>query len=319
VSYYFARRIASLFPVLIGVSLLAFLLGVLAPGDPAPALYKQLYGVPAVDPVTLEKFRNEFGLNDPLPLRYARWAADALRGELGYSYRSGRPIVQELVDGFIPSLQLAVGGLLVAILIAFPLGILAALWQNSAPDFAMRVFALFGASMPSFWLAYLFILLFSVQLRWLPVQGTGSWQALILPCVTLGIGGAATLSRLLRSSMLEVMNEDYIRTARSKGMRERTVMLRHALRNALIPAVTILSGMFGSLLAGAVIVEFVFARPGIGLLITNAISFRDYPVIQGVVLLGGTIFVIVNLLVDVSYTYIDPRIRLGAKGGVGSG
>lgn len=318
-THYYIRRIASLVPVLLGVSLLAFLLGVLAPGDPASALYKQLYGVPAVDPVTLEKFRNEFGLNDPLPLRYARWAGDAVRGDLGYSYRSGRPIVAELVDGFGPSLQLAVGGLVVAILIAFPLGILAALWQNSLPDFAMRFFALFAASMPSFWLAYLFILFFSVQLRWLPVQGTGSWQALILPCVTLGISGAATLSRLLRSSMLEVMNEDYIRTARSKGLRERTVMLRHALRNALIPAVTILGGMFGSLLAGAVIIEFVFARPGIGLLITNAISFRDYPVIQGVVLLGGTIFVIVNLVVDLSYPWIDPRIRLGAKGGASGG
>lgn len=318
-SYYLARRVVLLIPVLLGVSLLAFLLGILAPGDPAPALYKQLYGVPAVDPATLEKFRNQLGLNDPAPIRYARWLGDALRGELGYSFRSGRPILQEVADGFTPSLQLAVGGLMVAVLIAFPLGMLAALWQNSAPDFLMRVFALFGASMPSFWLAYLLMLLFSVQLRWLPVQGTGSWQALILPCVTLGIGGAATLSRLLRSSMLEVMNEDYIRTARSKGMRERIVLLRHALRNALIPFVTLLGGMFGSLLAGAVIVETVFARPGIGLLITNAISFRDYPVIQGVVLLGGTIFVLVNLIVDFSYSVIDPRIRLGAKGTVHRG
>lgn len=318
-TFYFLRRIVSLFPVLIGVSLLAFLLGILAPGDPAPALYKQIYNVPAVDPVTLEKFRNEYGLNDPLPIRYGRWAWSALQGDLGYSYRSGRPITQELAAGFGPSLQLAVGGMVVAVIIAFPLGILAALWQNSFPDFVLRVFALFGASMPSFWLAYLFILFFSVQLRWLPVQGTGSWQALILPCVVLGIGGAATLSRLLRSSMLEVLSEDYIRTARSKGMRERTVMLKHALRNALIPAVTILGGMFGSLLAGAVIVEFVFARPGIGLLITNAISFRDYPVIQGVVLLGGTIFVAVNLVVDLSYLVIDPRIRLGARGEAHSG
>lgn len=318
-SYYLARRVVLLIPVLLGVSLLAFLLGILAPGDPAPALYKQLYGVPAVDPATLEKFRNQLGLNDPAPIRYARWLGDALRGELGYSFRSGRPILQEVADGFTPSLQLAVGGLMVAVLIAFPLGMLAVLWQNSAPDFLMRVFALFGASMPSFWLAYLLMLLFSVQLRWLPVQGTGSWQALILPCVTLGIGGAATLSRLLRSSMLEVMNEDYIRTARSKGMRERIVLLRHALRNALIPFVTLLGGMFGSLLAGAVIVETVFARPGIGLLITNAISFRDYPVIQGVVLLGGTIFVLVNLIVDFSYSVIDPRIRLGAKGTVHRG
>jgi peptide/nickel transport system permease protein len=313
------RRIASLIPVLFGVSLLAFLLGVMAPGDPAPALYKQLYGVPAADPVALEKFRDEFGLKDALPVRYTRWAFAAMRGDLGYSYRSGRPITQELAAGFIPSLQLAVGGLIIALVIALPLGILAALWQNSVPDFGMRAFALFGASMPSFWLAYLLILLFSVQLRWLPVQGTGSWQALILPCVVLGIGAAATLSRVLRSGMLEVMNQDYIRTARGKGMRERNLLLGHALRNALIPFVTLLGGIFGSLLAGAVIVETVFARPGLGQLITNAISFRDYPVIQGVVLLGGTMFVIVNLLVDITYTRIDPRIRLGGKGGARSG
>lgn len=317
--YYVARRLVSLVPVLIGISLLAFMLGVLAPGDPAPALYKQLTGSPAADPVSLEKFRQEFGLNDPLPVRYLRWAGAALHGDLGYSYRSGRPILEELAYGFGPSLQLALGGLLVAILIAFPLGILAAVWHDSLPDFGMRMFALFGAAMPSYWLAYIFILIFAVQLRWLPVQATGSWQAIILPCVVLGIGGAATLSRLLRSSMLEVMNEDYIRTARGKGMTERFVVLRHALRNSLIPAITVLGGIFGGLLAGAVIVETVFARPGLGSLITNAISFRDYPVIQGVVLFGGVVFVLINLCVDLSYTWIDPRIRLGGKGGVARG
>lgn len=316
---YILRRFISLIPVWFGVSLLAFLLGTLAPGDPAPALYKQIFGVPAVDTVTIEKFRQEYGLNDPIPVRYLRWAGSAVRGDLGYSYRSGRPILDELVYSLVPSLQLAGGGLIVAVLIAFPLGVLAALWKNTLPDFFMRLFALFGASMPSYWLAYLFILLFSVQLRWLPVQGTGSWQALILPCVTLGIGGAATLSRLLRSSMLEVLGEDHIRTARSKGLRESMVITRHALRNALLPAVTVMGGMFGGLLAGAVVVETVFARPGLGTLITSAISFRDYPVIQGVVLVGGTVFVLVNLLVDLSYTWIDPRIRLGARGGVPNG
>lgn len=317
--HYIARRVAFIVPVWIGISLLGFLLGVLAPGDPAPALYKQITGSPAADPVALEKFRAEYGLNDPLPVRYVRWAASALRGDLGYSYRSGRPILQELFDSFIPSAQLALGGLGVAILIAFPLGIVAALWHNRLPDFVLRVFALIGAAMPSYWLAYLFILLFSVQLRWLPVAGTGSWQALILPCVTLGIGGAAGLSRLLRSSLLEVLAEDYVRAARAKGLRGRRVLLRHSLPNALIPAVTIMGGMFGGLLAGAVVVETVFARPGLGSLITNAISFRDYPVIQGVVLLGGTVFLLVNLIVDLSYPLIDPRIRLGARGGMHDG
>lgn len=318
-SPYLLRRLVSLIPVLVGISLLAFLLGVLAPGDPAPELYKQLTGSPAADPIAVEKFRIEYGLNDPLPVRYLRWASSALRGDLGYSYRSGRPIVQEIEDSFVPSFQLALGGLLIASLIAFPLGIFAALRHNTIPDFLMRLLALMGAAMPSYWLGYLFILFFSVQLHLLPVQGTGSWQALILPCLTLGIGGAATLSRLLRSSMLEVLNEDYVRTARGKGMKEHIVILRHSLRNALLPAITVLGGLFGSLLAGAVVVETVFARPGIGILITNAISFRDYPVIQGVVLLGGTIFVLINLAVDLTYTWIDPRIRLGARGGIQRG
>lgn len=313
--HYIARRVVSLVPVWIGISLLAFLLGVLAPGDPAAALYRQLTGRPAADPAALAQFRAEYGLNDPLPVRYLHWAGAAVQGNLGTSYRSGRPILTELASGFAASLQLALGGLLITILIALPLGIVAAVWHDTLPDLLLRLFALVGAAMPAYWLAYLFILLFSVRLRWLPVQATGSWQALILPCVTLGIGGAATLSRLLRSSLLDVLNEDYIRTARGKGLRERGVVLRHALRNALIPAITVLGGLFGSLLAGAVIVETVFARPGLGVLVTNAISFRDYPVIQGVVLLGGTLFVLINLLVDLSYTWIDPRIRLGRRGG----
>ena len=210
--------------------------------------------------------------------------------------------------------KLAIGGLLIATLIAFPLGILAAVRHNTLIDFGARIFSLLGAAMPSYWLAYILILLFAVYLHWLPVAGSGSWRHLILPCFTLGLGGAALLSRLIRSSMLEALGYDYISTARAKGLSERRVILLHALRNVLIPVVTVMGTLLGLLLSGAIIVETVFAWPGLGRLIIDAISFRDYPVIQGFVLFTGTVFVLVNLIVDVSYTWIDPRVRLGAAG-----
>jgi ABC-type dipeptide/oligopeptide/nickel transport system permease component len=229
---------------------------------------------------------------------------------LGKSFDSGRPVTEELTSHIGVTLQIAVGGLLVAILVAMPLGLIAAAYPNSLFDIAARLIALTGNAMPAYWLAYLLILLFAVKLQWFPVAGTGSFKHLVLPAITLGLGGAASLSRLLRSSMLEQLNQEYIRTARAKGMQERTVMWGHALRNALIPLVTIIGNFFGFLLAGAVVVETVFALPGIGRLILDAISFRDYPLIQGFVLFTGTVFVLINLLVDMSYLVIDPRVRL---------
>ena len=226
------------------------------------------------------------------------------------------PVLPALISPLGSTLILALGGLIAASMIAFPLGILAAVKHNSLIDVVARFFSLIGAAIPSYWLAYMFILVFAVYLHWLPVAGAGSWRHLILPCFTLGLSGAALLSRLLRSSMLEVLGYDYIRTARAKGLSERKVILQHALRNALIPVVTVMGNMFGLLLSGAIIVETVFARPGLGRLIIEAISFRDYPVIQGFVLFTGTVFVLVSLIIDLSYTWIDPQVRL-ADGGPG--
>lgn len=307
---YLARRVLSLLPVWLAISLLAFGLGTLAPGDPAEEIYYQTFGEPPQDQAALDKLREELGLNNPFPLRYGLWTFNALRGDLGLSYRTGMPVWTQLASRLWSTLKLAIGGLIIAGLIAFPLGILAAVRQNTLADLAARFFSLLGAAMPSYWLAYLFILLFAVYLHWLPVSGSSSWRHLILPCATLGLGGAAFLSRLLRSSMLEVLGNDYIGTARSKGLSERRVILVHALRNALIPVVTVMGTLLGFLLSGAIIVETVFAWPGLGRLIIDAISFRDYPVIQGFVLFTGTVFVLVNLVVDVSYTWIDPRVRL---------
>lgn len=311
---YLARRVLSLLPVWFAISVLAFGLGSLAPGDPAEAIYYQIYGEPPQNQAVLDELREELGLNDPLPVRYGRWTFDALRGDLGLSYRSGQPVWPALATRLWSTFKLAIGGLLIATLIAFPLGILAAVRHNTLIDFGARIFSLLGAAMPSYWLAYILILLFAVYLHWLPVAGSGSWRHLILPCFTLGLGGAALLSRLIRSSMLEALGYDYISTARAKGLSERRVILLHALRNVLIPVVTVMGTLLGLLLSGAIIVETVFAWPGLGRLIIDAISFRDYPVIQGFVLFTGTVFVLVNLIVDVSYTWIDPRVRLGAAG-----
>ncbi|MCB0155955.1 MAG: ABC transporter permease [Anaerolineae bacterium] len=306
---YLIRRILYLGPLWLGLSLLAFGLGLFAPGDPAASLYVRLYGQPAANQTALDELRAEYGLNDPFLVRYGRWVAAALRGDLGNSYQSGRPVLGELVNRFGATSQIAVGGLFVAMLIAFPLGIAAARHPNRSVDLLARLFALIGTAMPAYWLAYLLILLFAVRLKWLYVSGTGTWWHLLLPALTLGLGGAASLSRLLRASLLEVFNQDYIRTARAKGLWEGRVVLRHALHNASIPVVTLLGSLFGFLLSGAVVVETVFAWPGIGRLIVDAISFRDYPVIQGFVLVTGTIFVLINLGVDLLYTVIDPRIR----------
>jgi peptide/nickel transport system permease protein len=302
--------VVSLLPVWLAVSVLAFGLGNLAPGDPAEAIYYQTFGVPPTDQFELDQLREELGLDDPLSLRYGRWLINALRGNLGVSYRTGLPVWPELTQRLWVTLQLALGGLLVTGSIAFPLGILAAVRHNSRIDMLARIFSLAGASLPSYWLAYMFILLFAVYLNWLPVAGSGSFRHLVLPCLTLGMGGAALLSRLLRSAMLECLSDDYIGVARAKGLPESRVVLVHALRNAMIPVVTVLGNLLGLLLSGAIIVETVFSWPGLGRLIVDSIQFRDYPVIQGFVLLTGSFFVLINLMVDLSYTRIDPRVNL---------
>ncbi|CAN5451260.1 ABC transporter permease [soil metagenome] len=315
---YIARRILSLMPVWLGISLLAFSLANLAPGDPAQLiLLRQTGELPTEEAV--QRLREQLGLDDPFPVRYARWLADAAQGDLGTSYRTGEPVLWALVERFPATLQLAVAALLIGLSIGIPLGVLSAVRRDSGLDHASRVGVLLGASIPNFWLGYLFILLFAVALGWLPVAGAGSWQHLVLPALTLGVGGAASLTRLTRSTVLEELQADYVRTARAKGLAERAVVMRHALRNALNPIVTLTGMRFGGLLAGAVVVETVFAWPGIGKFLVDAIYDRDYPTIQGFVLFTGTVFVLLNLLVDLGYAWLDPRVRLtggeGRRGG----
>ncbi|CAN5873488.1 MAG: ABC transporter permease [Gemmatimonadota bacterium] len=315
---YIARRILSLVPVWLGISLLAFSLANLAPGDPAQLiLLRQTGELPTEEAV--QRLREQLGLDDPFPVRYARWLADAAQGDLGTSYRTGEPVLGALLERFPATLQLAVAALLIGLSIGIPLGVLSAVRRDSGLDHASRVGVLLGASIPNFWLGYLFILLFAVVLGWLPVAGAGSWQHLVLPALTLGVGGAASLTRLTRSTVLEELQADYVRTARAKGLAERAVVMRHALRNALNPIVTLTGMRFGGLLAGAVVVETVFAWPGIGKFLVDAIYDRDYPTIQGFVLFTGTVFVLLNLLVDLGYAWLDPRVRLtggeGRRGG----
>lgn len=306
------RRLVYLIPVWIGISLVAFVLATLAPGDPARlALQRELGRQPTAGETAAA--REQMGLNDAAPIRYLNWLGDAVTGDLGTSYRTGQPVLDSLVDRFPTTLQIAGIGLLLAIAIAIPLGILAAVYRQGAIDHLSRVIALLGASMPSYWVAYLLILLLSVRLGWLPVAGSQTWQHAIMPAITLGIGGSASLMRLTRSEMLETLNQDYIRTARAKGLHSRALMLRHALRNTMIPLSTVLGMRFAGMLGGAVIVETIFSWPGIGKLVVDAIFDRDYPMIQGFVIFMGTAFLLINLIVDLGYGVIDPRIRLARR------
>jgi peptide/nickel transport system permease protein len=309
---YIARRLAYLVPVWLGISILAFTLALLAPGDPVRQVL-QAGGIDAPSPEQVMAMRRELGLDQPGPVRYAIWLGDAVRGDLGRSYRTGEPVLQSLIDRFPRTAQLALLAVGLGLIIAVPLGIVSAVFRDSAVDQLARLGALIGASVPSFWLSYLLILFFAVQLKVLPVAGASEPRHIVLPALTLAIGAAASLTRLTRSAMLEELFQDYVRTARSKGLRERVVVVTHALRNALIAIVTITGIRLAALLGGAVIVETIFAWPGIGKYVVDSIFNRDYPTIQGFVLFTGTVVLLVNLAVDVSYVWLDPRVRLGAK------
>ncbi len=309
---YIARRLLYLVPVWIGISILAFALSLIAPGDPARQVLQQ-GGIDAPSPEQVTAMRRELGLDQPGPVRYVRWLSSAVRGDLGRSIRTGEPVLQSLADRFPRTAVLALIAVTLGLLIAIPLGIISALFRESSLDQLARIGALVGASVPSFWLAYLLILLFAVRLRLLPVAGAAEPRNVILPALTLAIGAAASLTRLTRSAMLEELVQDYVRTARAKGLRERAVIVGHALRNALTAIVTVTGIRLAALLGGAVIVETIFAWPGIGKYVVDSIFNRDYPTIQGFVLFTGTIVLLVNLTVDVSYVWLDPRVRLGAR------
>ena len=306
---YVARRLASLVPVWLGISFFAFALANLAPGDPAQLiLSRQLDEPPTLE--QLADFRERHGLDDPFLVQYGRWTLGALGGDLGTSFRSGQPVFGELADRLPTTLQLTVPAFVVSLGFALVVGIVSAVWRNSLADHASRLSALVGDSIPSFVLAYMLIIAFSVWMGVLPVAGRGTWRHLVLPSVTLGLATTAGLMRLTRSSLLDVLGEDYIRTARAMGLRPTTVILRYALRNALIPVVTVAALIFAGFVTGTVIVETVFAWPGIGKFVVDSIFDRDYPVIQGFVVFTGTLFVVVNLVVDILYVRLDPRVRL---------
>jgi peptide/nickel transport system permease protein len=309
---YFIRRILLIIPLLLAVTLFTIVLIRLAPGDPISAQYGA--DPENMDAAQLERIREQLGLNDPIHIQYWRFLQNLARGDLGRSISTKRPVGPDIVQRFPATIQLAAASMLVVIIIAIPLGVISAQRRGSWLDNLAMGASLFGVSMPNFWVGIMLILLFALWLDWLPSGGRGDepvemLKSLILPAITLGTSMAGLVTRLTRSSMLEVLNQDYIRTATSKGLKQRTVLLRHGLRNALIPVVTMLGVQFASLLSGAVIVETIFSWPGMGRFAVNAIWRRDYPVIMGTVLVFATIFIFVNLVVDFLYVFLDPRIR----------
>jgi len=311
---YIMRRLILLAVVVFGVTALTFGLMHFTPGDPAVTIAIARYGgTESLTPQLVDWIRHEEGLDAPLYVQYAKWMGHITQGDLGRSMITYEPVMGEILRRFPATLELAVGGMLISLAISVPLGIYSAIRRDSAVDYAGMAGVLVGVSMPNFWLALILILVFSVYLGWLPVCGMSGIESFILPSVTLGAGIAALTTRLIRSSMLDVLGQNYVRTARAKGLRENIVILKHAFKNAMIPVITIVGLQFASLLEGAVIAETIFAWPGIGRLLVDSIYARDFPMIQGCVLFIALIFVLANLAVDLSYAFIDPRVRYGVK------
>lgn len=302
---YIAQRLVHAIPVLIGISILTFLMLHLIPGDPVTVFA----GDKPLTPERAEELRHQYGLDRPLVVQYLDYASGALHGDFGASLRSQRPVLDSILEALPSTAQLTLSALVLAALTGTTLGIIAAVAHGSWLDTAVMAVAMLGISTPVFYSSLLLILLFSFTLAWLPATGQGGIERLIMPALALGISSAAVLARLVRSSMLEVLRQEYITTAQAKGLGQQLVIVRHALKNALIPAVTMLGLQLGALLGGAVVTETIFSRPGIGRLAVDAILSRDFPLVQGTVLFAASVYVLVNLVVDVSYAVIDPRIR----------
>lgn len=305
---YICGRLLSSVPVLFGVTLATFLMLHLVPGDPVAAMLASQ----GADPAAIAQTRQQLGLDQPLPLQYASFVLRAIHGDLGRSILSHRPVLDQVLDVLPSTVQLALGALAVSITVGVSAGVIAAIGHRTWLDSTAMILAVAGVASPTFFVALLLIFVFSVQLGWLPATGAGSPTALILPAITLGLPSAALLARLVRSSMLEVLRLDFIRAARAKGLSSRAVVLRHALKNALIPVVTTIGAQLGAMLGGTIIIETVFARPGIGQLVLQAVLNKDYPLVQGEVLFTAVAYVTINLAVDISYGFLDPRIRFGA-------
>jgi peptide/nickel transport system permease protein len=304
---YIARRLVLLLPVLLGISIFVFSLIRFAPGDPIHAALGMDY-----DPEVAAEMERELGLDRPVIEQYFWWLGRVLQGNLGRSIVAGET-VQELILSRLPhTIVLALGSMTVALIIAVPLGIISAIRKNSFIDNGSRVLAMVGVSMPVFWLGILLLITFSLKLRWFPASGSYTdygLKALVLPSIALGASFAALTTRMVRSTMVDVLLEDYVRTARAKGLRGWSINIRHAFRNAMIPAITVVGMQFGLILGGAVLTETIFNIPGLGRLLVEAVGRRDYPLIQGVILVTSLFFVLANLVVDVVYVVIDPRIR----------
>jgi peptide/nickel transport system permease protein len=304
---YTGRRLLLLIPVLLGVTLLVFLIFYLTPGDPARAMLGEMGQ--GASPEALAALKHQLGLDRPWYVQYLDFLAKAARGDLGRSFRGDRPVVTEVLNRFPTTFQLTVLSLGLATLVGIPLGVVAAVRRNTWVDGLVMLLALLGVSLPTFWFGIMLMQLFALKWRILPPSGTGTWRHMVLPAVTVAMASIAFIARMTRSSLLEQLREDYIRTARSKGLPERKVVFGHGLRNAFIPVLTTLGLQFSGLLGGAVVVETVFSLPGIGRLTVDAIKGRDLPMIQGAILWVALIFSLVNLLVDLGYAALDPRIR----------
>ena len=307
-SRYVIKRLVMLIPVLIGVTFLVYFIISLSPGDTAAMLAGE-----DADAATIEALRHELGLDQPVPVQYARYMLNLLKGDMGESYKTGRPVTNMIVSCFPNTAKLAFWSILVAVGIALPIGIISATKQYSMFDNVGMVVALIGVATPNFWLGLMMIIMFSLNLGWLPSGGNKGWSSYIMPAITLGTGDAALITRMTRSSMLEVIRADYIRTARAKGVPENKVVYQHALRNALIPVVTAIGLQFGSLLGGATLTETVFAWPGIGRSTVDSIKTKDTTQVLGNIIVLTITFSCVNLLVDILYAFIDPRIKAQYK------
>lgn len=305
---YVVKRLLALIPVILGVTFIVFFIMSLAPGDSVRIMLG--------DNVTQEVYeatREEMGFNDPLIIRYANYVMDLLRGDMGISYMTQKPVIQEIGSRLPKTFMLAGAATLIAVIIALPLGVIAAVKQNTPVDGSAMMLSLVGVSMPEFWLGLLLILGFSLKLKWVPSGGADTAASIILPAITLAFYSMASISRITRSSMLEVIRQDYVRTARAKGLSKQKVITRHALRNALIPTITVLGIQLANLMGGTAIVESVFAWPGVGRLMMSAINNRDIPVVLGCMVLFAVTMSVVNCIVDLIYAFLDPRIRAEYK------
>lgn len=303
---YVLIRVVGIVPVLFGISLAVFLMVRLVPGDPIDIMFANQ---PKPSPEQRLVIEREMGLDLPIHRQYVRYVTRAVQGDLGTSYRTKQPVSGHITSRLPNTAKLTVAALAIAMFIGITAGVLSATFRNSWIDRISMLIAVIGVSIPAFWLGLMLILFFSVRLGWFPVAGAQGWRYLVLPAFTLGLVVSAVLARITRASMIEALEQDYVRTARAKGLHEFFVVYRHALRNALIPVITIVGLLVGSLLSGSFIIEAVFGYPGIGALAVQSLLTRDFPMIQGIVLFVAVVYVIVNLLVDIAYGFVDPRIK----------